>query len=82
MGEVTRAVRLLSLFEKLMNGGIINIREEMTRYEVNEKTIRRDANDIRAYLAEIKDFEREIVYDRSKGGYVMRMKGEKKRESR
>lgn len=45
--------------------------EEAERYGVNRRSIQRDIEDIRAYLASAPGSERKLVYDRSKKGYVL-----------
>lgn len=65
--------RVLSIFERLYQGDLINKKLEAARFGVNEKTIQRDIEDVRAYLAEMFPDERQaaIDYDRSKNGYIM-----------
>ena len=64
--------RVLGIYTKLMNGNLIFKAEEAERYGVNERSIQRDIDDIRAY------FENEgsksgnfhsIIYDRMEKGY-------------
>ncbi len=64
--------RVLQIFSKLSDGYIVNKAEEATRYGVNERSIQRDIDHIRDFLAE--DSERTgvintVVYDRTAGGY-------------
>lgn len=44
---------------------------EAERYGVNERSIQRDIDDIRAYFANNPASKRELIYDRSKKGYVL-----------
>lgn len=68
--------RILSLYARLSKGYTILKDEEAERYKVDERTIQRDIDDIRAFLEEQKsnnaDDQREIVYSRQQGGFVMR----------
>lgn len=64
--------RVLGIYQKLINGNIINKAEEAHIYGVNERSIQRDIDDIRAFLDE--DFEQSgientVVYDRINKGY-------------
>ena len=64
--------RVLQIYSKLSDGYIVNKAEEATRYGVNERSIQRDIDHIRDFLAE--DSERTgvintVVYDRTAGGY-------------
>jgi predicted DNA-binding transcriptional regulator YafY len=42
--------RILGIYTKLMNGMLVNKKEEADRYGVNERSIQRDIDDIRNYL--------------------------------
>jgi archaellum component FlaC len=42
--------RVLGIYTKLVNGGIVNKQEEAIRYRVNEKSIQRDIDDIRNFM--------------------------------
>ncbi|MBQ9983794.1 MAG: WYL domain-containing protein [Lachnospiraceae bacterium] len=61
--------RIINLYSRLMEGEVINKNKEAFRFGVNERTILRDIDDIRAYLANDMDVSRQLVYDRSKWGY-------------
>jgi predicted DNA-binding transcriptional regulator YafY len=66
--------RTLDIYVRLCEGKIINKAEEALKYQVNERSIQRDIDDIRAFLAENKNREndvRTIRYDHLKKGYVM-----------
>ncbi len=72
----SKNLRILSLYARLSKGYTILKAEEAERYKVDERTIQRDIDDIRAFLDEQKshnsDEQREIVYSRQQGGFVMR----------
>lgn len=64
--------RILAIYSKLMNGNIVNKYEEANFYQVNERSIQRDIDDIRNYLeqeATEHGFFNEVIYDREKKGY-------------
>lgn len=64
--------RVLGLYTKLINGGIVNKAEEANNYGVNERSIQRDIDDIRNFMdLSIKDagVVNSVVYDRAEKGY-------------
>ena len=63
--------RIISIYNKLINGDVVNKVEEAEKFAVNKRSIQRDMDDIRAYLANDHETNRELVYDRSKKGYVL-----------
>lgn len=67
-----RSDRLLGIYTKLINGTVVNKMEEARKYNVDERSIQRDIDDIRNFLAN--DIEESgainsIVYDRIKKGF-------------
>ena len=63
--------RVLGLYQKLMNGQIINKAEEAQIYGVNERSIQRDIEDIRSFLDsnfEQSGIENTVIYDRINKG--------------
>ena len=65
--------RILDMYVRLCEGKVINKKEEAKRYDVDKRSIQRDIDSIRAFIScneELKK-SREIVYDRSKDGFVM-----------
>ena len=66
-----RGLRLLDIFERLNRGELLNKRELTKYYGVGEKTIQRDIEDIRNYLADRHDahVSATIKYDRGANGY-------------
>lgn len=66
-----KAGRIISLYNRVVDGEVLVKADEGARYGVNEKSIQRDIDDIRAYFANEPDASRELVYDRSQKGYVM-----------
>jgi len=71
----SKNARVLDLYERLCSGKIINKSEEAQRFGVDERSIQRDIDDIRAFLDEraIADAgdTRQIVYDRQKKGFLL-----------
>lgn len=67
--------RILNLYVSLCEGKIINKAREARRFGVDERSIQRDIDDIRAFLDEQRTEDstdnRMIEYDRSKKGFVM-----------
>lgn len=63
--------RIISLYNRLIEGEVLVKANEAKKFGVNEKSIQRDINDIRTYLANDTVSNRELIYDRSKKGYVL-----------
>jgi predicted DNA-binding transcriptional regulator YafY len=64
--------RVLGIYTKLVNGGIVNKQEEAKRYNVNERSIQRDIDDIRNFMelsAEKQGVINSVIYDRAERGY-------------
>lgn len=64
--------RVLSIYTRLMNGALINKSEEAAKFNVAERSVQRDIDDIRNYLDETEDSQgviNSVVYDRTKKGY-------------
>lgn len=66
-----RINRILSMFRRLQAGDIINKAEEAARYNLNEKTIQRDIDQIRGHLANSYDNDMRVVYSKKYNGYYM-----------
>ena len=73
MMKQSKNYRTLDMYARLCEGKIINKTEEACRFGVDERSIQRDIDDIRAFLDErsMSGEGREIEYDRTKKGYVM-----------
>ena len=64
--------RCLDIYTRLQDGYVINKSIEAQRYGVNERSIQRDIDDIRNYLADDSDrlgYTNTIIYDRTAGGF-------------
>ena len=68
-----KGYRLLYLYERLNRGECLHKAELAQTFDVTGKTIQRDIEDLRAYLAEtrLEDGEAYILYDRKRDGYVL-----------
>ena len=68
-----KGFRLLQLYERLSRGEVIHKAELAQKFAVTDKTIQRDIEELRSYLAETRTDEGEasIVYDRTRGGYLL-----------
>lgn len=74
MSKETKNFRSLDMYIRLCEGKSINKAEEARRFGVDERSIQRDIDDIRAFLDErsISSGDgRTIVYDRAQKGFVM-----------
>ena len=68
-----KGFRLLQLYERLSRGEIVRKAELAQKFAVTDKTIQRDIEELRAYLAETRTDagEASIVYERNRGGYLL-----------
>ena len=68
-----KGFRLLSIYEMLNKGELITKSALAYHFNVTEKTIQRDINDLRVYLSDTHFSEGEvsIKYDRVRGGYFL-----------
>lgn len=82
MEEVNKVARVLSIYNKLLGGEIVNKAFEANRFGVNEKSIQRDIDEIRNYLSQSTvdgyGIVGEVVYDRVKKGYHLEQVDNKK----
>lgn len=66
--------RILDMYERLCAGKILNKSEEAQRFGIDERSVQRDIDDIRAYLAErgiSSGDDRQVVYDRQRKGFLL-----------
>jgi predicted DNA-binding transcriptional regulator YafY len=65
--------RILTIYSKLTQGAVVNKKEMAKLFNVNEKTIQRDLEDIRAYFSDNRESlgAKDIVYRRDKKGYCL-----------
>ncbi len=74
MNKESKNLRMLDMYVRLCEGKILNKKDEARKFGVDERSIQRDFNGIREYLADHAGETtgvREILYDRSKDGFVM-----------
>lgn len=66
-----KSFRLLHLFEKLNRGEIVNKKDFAASFGISEKSVQRDIEDLRAYLAECYESGDDVTveYDAGRGGY-------------
>ena len=68
-----KGFRLLNIYERLNKGELVNKETLANDFGVSQKTIQRDIDDLRAYLAETHFMEAEvsIKYNKAKNGYYL-----------
>lgn len=74
MAKESKNFRILDMYARLCEGKVISKAEDARRFDVDERSIQRDIDDIRAFLDENRiasGDRREIIYDRTKKGFVM-----------
>lgn len=76
MARKSKVDRMLSIYMKLREGHVLDKCNMALEYNVDERTIQRDIDDLRCfisdyYVAVLGEYY-EIEYDRSKLGYVLR----------
>jgi predicted DNA-binding transcriptional regulator YafY len=76
-GKEDKSFRLLSIYETLSKGGNLEKRRIAQQFGVSAKTIQRDIDDLRAYLAEAHsdDATADIRYDKSSNAYSLVKRG-------
>lgn len=71
----TKNARVLDIYSRLCNGSVLNKFKIAKEYGVDERTVQRDIDDIRAYLDNCKVLtgreQRMVLYDRMKKGYFI-----------
>lgn len=66
--------RILDMYERLCAGKVLTKSEEALRFHIDERSVQRDIDDIRAYLAEYSitnGGDRQVIYDRQQKGYLL-----------
>ena len=74
MEKISKNYRILNMYQRLCSGKCLNKQEEAKKFGVDERSIQRDIDDIRAFLTEQADNSgdsRQVVYDRIRKGYVL-----------
>lgn len=71
----SKTIRILSIYDSLNKGNIVNKQQAAIKYSVSEKAIQRDIDDLRNYLdaqsLDWSSFNDSINYDRVKKGYTL-----------
>lgn len=63
--------RIIDIYTRLCLGDVINKKNEASRFNVAERSIQRDIEDIKAYFKNNYDFGQNIKYLRSENGYKL-----------
>lgn len=63
--------RIIDIHNRLRDGRVIVKSEEAARHNVNDRTIQRDLDDLRAYYTDKAELGKEVIYDRTKKCYVL-----------
>ncbi|OUN91273.1 WYL domain-containing protein [Blautia sp. An46] len=75
MSKESKNQRTLDMYVRLCEGKVINKKTESQKFGVDERSIQRDIDDIRAFLCDRSESNgrdtREVVYDRTKEGFIM-----------
>lgn len=68
-----KGFRLLNMYERLNKGELLYKSKLADEFNVTEKTIQRDIDDLRAYLADthFSEIDTTVKYDKSKNGYYL-----------
>ena len=68
--------RVLYVYDQMKAGKVIVTTDAINMFDVDRRTIQRDLNEIRCYLADRKVLDGTVtdtvVYDKNKGGYVLK----------
>ncbi len=79
MDRKSKNSRTLDMYVRLCEGKTLKKKEEAERFGVDERSIQRDLDDIRAFLhdpaSERMTDTRDVVYDRLREGYIMTGEG-------
>lgn len=71
-----KAARILKIYTDLINGEVVSKNEAVEKYGVSPRTIQRDIDNIRSFLAEQPETDfGQIVHSKKMGGYVMKYSG-------
>ena len=73
--KMDKALRILDIYVRLCDGRLINKKEEAERFQVDERSIQRDIDEIRKYLADrivnCPGEQRTVEYSREQKGFLM-----------
>lgn len=73
-----KSIRILELYTRLIEGGVINKAEEAERYGVTQRSIQRDIKDLRAFFSETEGgaSKKVLVYNYRLNGYYLVLRDE------
>lgn len=73
-GEL-KSKRIMKMFDLLHKGDVINKKDMAQQFDVNEKTIQRDLEEIKLYFDDYYSSEntQRVEYDRKKRGYILKL---------
>ncbi|GAB6100534.1 hypothetical protein JCM16358_24130 [Halanaerocella petrolearia] len=71
MKKQSKSIRVLSIFERLNQGRVINRKSEAEKFSVSSRTIKRDIDTLRNYLSQLYEDGTQIIYNRDKKGYIL-----------
>lgn len=64
------------MYDQMKAGKVVVTTDAINMFDVDRRTIQRDLNEIRCYLADRKVLDGTVtdmvVYDKSKGGYILK----------
>ena len=71
--KLSKSSRILYLYQRFCAGKLVNKTVEARRFGIDERSLQRDIDDIRAFFSEQsgEGDKREIVYDRKRKGFVL-----------
>lgn len=69
----SKNTRVLDLYVRLCAGAVIHKPEEAARFHIDERSVQRDIDDLRAFFAEraANGVSAQVVYDRARKGFVL-----------
>lgn len=66
--STTKSDRLLKIYSRLVGGEIMSKKELAQHFQVTERSIQRDMEALRCFLAD-EGLDQDVIYDRAAGGY-------------
>ncbi|NBK79721.1 WYL domain-containing transcriptional regulator [bacterium D16-76] len=70
MNETNKGDRLLQIYSRLVSGQVLNKEELARQFGVSQRSIQRDMESLRNFLAE-QHLNQELVYSRTQGGFYL-----------
>lgn len=65
--------RILDMYLRLLDGDALSKKEEARRYGINERSVQRDLDDLKGFLAgqQTEGFHQALFYDRKRKGFIL-----------